>query len=194
MQKKNIKYLILLILAVGALAGMANGVLAQTFSNPIGYTTVNGVLSHILTTVQAVVATLAVLMIVVGGIIYITSAGDQGRVELAKKAVWSAIIGLILTVAAPSFLREIYTALGSNEEAPASKSLSDIIFSVLQTLIGLIGTLAVLMLVVGGIMYMTSGGDQTKSETAVNTIKFAIIGLVVAIISYIIVTEIIGLF
>ncbi|XLQ20036.1 MAG: hypothetical protein ACKUBY_05655 [Candidatus Moraniibacteriota bacterium] len=169
---------------------------SATFKNPVGYNDVNSLLAAVGTAVQGIVAALAVLMIVVGGIIYITSAGDQGRVELAKKAVTSALIGLALALAAPAFLYEIYNVLGATQPSATSgsKTLSQIIIATIKFLSGLVGSLSVLMLLVGGMMYMTSGGDSTKADTAKNIIKYAIIGLVVALIALIIVTQVINLF
>src|SRR3989344_2396705 len=43
---------------------------------------------------------LAVLMIVFGGIMYITSGGNASSIEKAKSRIWSAIGGLVLAVAA----------------------------------------------------------------------------------------------
>lgn len=82
-----------------------------------------------------------------------------------------------------------YTATGSRA-APVT--------SVLQTLAGSLiyvaGPLAVLMIAVGGFMYVTSHGDSTQMENAKKTIMFAIIGLVVIILSWAIVTNIATIF
>ena len=51
----------------------------------------------------------------------------------------------------------------------------------------LIGAIAVLMLVYGGIRYTISGGDSTAVTNAKNTILYAIVGIVVAILAYAIV-------
>jgi len=42
----------------------------------------------------------AVLMIVIGGIEYITAYGNPGRAETAKNRIWQALIGLLLVVSA----------------------------------------------------------------------------------------------
>ncbi len=42
----------------------------------------------------------AVLMIVIGGIQYITAYGNPGRAESAKNRIWQALIGLLLVVSA----------------------------------------------------------------------------------------------
>lgn len=188
-QKINIKYFILPTLCfVFIFCGIFDAG-AQTFQNPVSETTVDGVLNSVLDAVLSVIAVLAILMIVIGGILYITSGGDQGRIQLAKTTITAAIIGLAVAVAAPTFLKEIYTALGSTPtgQAAGARTLSQILTSVLNTLLGFIGTLSILMLVVGGIMYMTASGDQGRADTAKRTIQYAIVGLVVAILSLVIV-------
>jgi hypothetical protein len=202
-KKYNMKYCILPILCVSFLIFGLSDVLAEvtpggaSFKNPLEIGTVDALLARILTAVQSIVGILAVFMIVVGGILYITSAGDQGRVQLAKTAVTAAIIGFALAVAAPTFLQEIYTVLGGTLPGGtpvANKTLTQVITSALEFLLSIIGVLSILMLVVGGVMYMTSAGDQGRAETAKNTIKFAIVGLIVAILSLVIIKTIVQLF
>ncbi len=43
-------------------------------------------------------AVLAVLMIVIGGIQYMSAAGNVGSVESAKETIWQAILGLLLVL------------------------------------------------------------------------------------------------
>lgn len=54
--------------------------------------------------------------------------------------------------------------------------------------LGIIGALSVIMLVWGGLRYILSGGDSKKVTDAKNTILYAIIGLIIAVLSYAIVT------
>ncbi len=165
-----------------------------SFENPIAFSTVDNLLAKVATTVQGIVSALAVLMIVVAGILYMTSAGDQGRVETAKKAVTAAIIGLALALAAPALLKEIYDVLGASGAPTPNRTLSQIIIETIKVLSGFVGGISVLMLVIGGIMYITSAGDSTKADTAKNIIQYAIIGLIVALLSLIIVTQVIKIF
>jgi fumarate reductase subunit D len=51
----------------------------------------------------------------------------------------------------------------------------------------IIASLAVLMIVVSGILYITSGGDQQRTEMAKKWLIFSIVGLVVALLAYVIV-------
>ena len=166
----------------------------QKFENPISATSVDELLQDVLYAVQGIVATLAVLMIVIGGVMYITSAGGA-QTELAKKTVTAALIGLALALAAPTFLYEIYDILGStsNPAPSGTKTLSEIALATLKVLTNIIGVLSVLMLVVGGVMYMTSAGSD-RAETARKIITSAIIGLIISILSLVIVNAIIGIF
>lgn len=51
----------------------------------------------------------------------------------------------------------------------------------------LIGAISVLMLIYGGIRYTISGGDSAAVTAAKNTIMYAIIGIIVALLAYAIV-------
>ena len=51
----------------------------------------------------------------------------------------------------------------------------------------IVGVIAVVMLIIGGIKYVLSGGDSKKITDAKNTILYAIIGLAIAFLSYAIV-------
>ena len=57
-----------------------------------------------------------------------------------------------------------------------------------------VGALSVSMLIWGGIRYTTSAGDSNKVQAAKNTVLYAIVGLVVAILAYAIVNMVIDKF
>ena len=56
----------------------------------------------------------------------------------------------------------------------------------------MVGVIAVIMLIIGGIKYVISGGDSKKVTDAKNTILYAIIGLVIAFLAYAIVNFVIS--
>ena len=51
-----------------------------------------------------------------------------------------------------------------------------------------------IMLIIGGIKYVVSGGDAKKVTDAKNTVLYAIIGLVIAFLAFAIVNFVIGAF
>ena len=80
-------------------------------------------------------------------------------------------------------------------EMPADLFGSSGIFTqVTNILLFLIGVLSVIMLIFGGLRYVISGGNSKSVESAKNTILYAIVGLVVAILAYAIVNFVVGTF
>ena len=56
-----------------------------------------------------------------------------------------------------------------------------------NTVLYIVGIVAVIMLIVGGIKYVVSGGDAKKVTDAKNTVLYAIIGLVICLLAFAIV-------
>ena len=61
-----------------------------------------------------------------------------------------------------------------------------------NTILYIVGILAVIMLIIGGIRYVVSGGDSKKVTDAKNTILYAIIGLIICFLAYAIVNFVIA--
>lgn len=60
-----------------------------------------------------------------------------------------------------------------------------------NTILYIVGIIAVIMLIIGGIKYVVSGGDSKKVTDAKNTVLYAIIGLVIAFLAFAIVNFVI---
>lgn len=58
---------------------------------------------------------------------------------------------------------------------------------VTNTLLYIIGGVSVIMIVIGGFRYIISNGDSNQVTAAKNTILYAVVGLVVALVAYAIV-------
>ncbi len=56
--------------------------------------------------------------------------------------------------------------------------------TITNTLILAIGIISVIMIVIGGLRYVLSGGDQKGTTAAKDTILYAVIGLVVSLLAY----------
>lgn len=68
---------------------------------------------------------------------------------------------------------------------------STVIVNILNGIIAILGSIAVIFIVVGGINYMTSQGDPSKVQKAKNTIFYAIIGLIICALAFAIVNFVI---
>lgn len=69
---------------------------------------------------------------------------------------------------------------------------TDMVKDILNVLFFVIGILAVIMIIIGGFRYVLSNGDAGSVTAAKNTIFYAVVGLAVAILSYVIVNFVIG--
>jgi len=61
---------------------------------------------------------------------------------------------------------------------------SGVFTTISNAMLFIIGSLGVIMLIVGGLRYIISAGNATAVTAARNTIVYAIIGLVIALLSY----------
>lgn len=91
------------------------------------------------------------------------------------------------------------SAQGKDQQGDASTLFGDggqggIFRTITNVLLFLIGAISVIMLIVGGIRYVVSGGDSTAVQNAKNTILYAIVGVVVAILAYAVVNFVISSF
>ncbi len=72
--------------------------------------------------------------------------------------------------------------------------LTDQIDNITNTLLLAIGVIAVIMIIIGGIRYALSGGDEKNTKAAKDTILYAVIGLVIALLSFAIANFVLGRF
>lgn len=72
-------------------------------------------------------------------------------------------------------------------------SLSDLIARGIQLMLLFAGAIAVVFVIIGGYWYITSGGNEETAEKGQKTLTNAIIGVVVIVLSYAIITVIANL-
>lgn len=84
-------------------------------------------------------------------------------------------------------------AVGGDEKGNQT-SLGKQIQNIVNILLYVLGAIAVVMIVLGGIRYATSNGDSSAITGAKNTILYAVVGLIVAILAYAIVDFVVSQF
>lgn len=78
---------------------------------------------------------------------------------------------------------------GANSGTPTTLFGETGIFQkIVNIMLFIVGAVAVIMLIIGGIRYVTSNGAQDQVTAAKNTIMYAIIGIIVAVLAYAIVS------
>lgn len=118
-----------------------------------------------------------------------------------KKITTSALIVLALACGNAALAVPAYAATTAVDpsaqiqegidKAGGGKATADdlpaMIQNIINVLLFLIGTISVVMIIVGGIRYVTSNGDQAQVKAAKDTIMYAVVGVVVALLAFAIV-------
>jgi hypothetical protein len=73
---------------------------------------------------------------------------------------------------------------GAGKADTGGKSLQDSIKDVVNVLLFLIGAISVIVIIISGIKYVTSDGDASKIKSAKDTILYAVVGVIVALLAY----------
>lgn len=85
----------------------------------------------------------------------------------------------------------VEAARGANIPAELLGS-GGVVTTIINTLLFVVGFLSVVMLIIGGIRYVISGGNSAAVTAAKNTILYAIVGLIIALFAYAIINFVIG--
>lgn len=109
---------------------------------------------------------------------------------LVKVTRLGAGASLLTTGATYAQLSEGVGAAGAANTGPAT--VPEVVTNIINVLLFIVGAASVIMLIVGGIRYIMSQGDQAAIGAAKNTILYAIIGVIVAIIAYAVVNWVIN--
>ncbi len=119
------------------------------------------------------------------------------KTRLAKK--WRFYLtlasGALLSLAVPVYAQvpnEIGNGANTVKPSGSPSNLLDVFQKIINTVIFLIGAIAVVMLIIGGVRYVISAGNEAQVKGASHTIIYAVIGIIVAIVAYAVVNFVIG--
>lgn len=169
------------------------------FPNPIGFATVSELLNSILSSLMGVIVIISVIFIIIGGIMYMTSAGNETMVTRAKKTWTGATVGLAIALASPIFLKQIKEILGNKDAGSADDwvkeaiTIREVAVNVLNFLLSIFGIIAIISLVIAGGLYLTAYGDEKKIDTGKKMFRFSIIGIAIALGALVLVRQIASL-
>ena len=118
------------------------------------------------------------------------------RFVLIALAAVTLLIGVVAIHTAPALAAakdEVCAGIGAASggggcnNPNGSPTVNSVISTVINILSAFVGIIAVIMIIFAGFKYVTSGGDSGKIQSAKNTLTYAIVGIVVAGVSQLIV-------
>ncbi len=170
----------------------------HNYTNPLSVTSFSGLFSNLLVSIQGVVGWIAVMMIVIGGLIYITSGGSVKQATMGRTTVIYAMVGFAIAIAAPSLLREVREIAsagvgGGPSIINTATPVAEIIDNVMTFLITAMGMLALIGFTIGGVLYISAGGDVQKADRAKKAIFYSIIAITISGAALIILKQVIAI-
>ena len=131
---------------------------------------------------------IALFFILYGGFMFITSGGNASQVEKARKSIFNAVIGLIVSLGAIAITNLAFGLIGdattNNAYGVPQINADDLLRSAINFVYYLAGIVAVIVIIIAGIMYGTSLGDAGRVARAKNMILYSVIGLIVLIAAF----------
>lgn len=98
-------------------------------------------------------------------------------------AVFVALLLPCISYAADPIVAGASAAKGDGQPLDLFGS-TGIFTTISNVMLFIVGALSVLMLIVGGLRYVVSGGNATAITSAKNTVLYAIVGLIVALLAF----------
>lgn len=77
-------------------------------------------------------------------------------------------------------------------DGSAQEGIGNVVETIINILSLVVGAVSVIMIIIGGLRYVISGGDSNTTQSARNTIIYALVGLVIVIFAQIIVAFVVG--
>lgn len=99
------------VVAQDAKNEICKGANAPNCNPPSGSTTVERLIRVVVNLLSFVVGVAAVIMLIIGGLKYITSSGDSSGINSAKNTILYAIVGIIVAAFAQGLVRLVLNRL-----------------------------------------------------------------------------------
>jgi len=109
----------------------------------------------------------------------------------------SSIVSILLAPTANALTLTISDGANAARGVDQATTLfgsAGIFTTISNVMLFLVGAISVIMIVIGGFRYVISGGNSGNITAAKNTILYAIVGLIIAIMAYAVINFIIGSF
>jgi len=102
-----------------------------------------------------------------------------------KSFLYSFVLAVIL-VPVSALAQWSESAVNRKAGLPKGK-ITEIVINIMNWLLALVGIIGIIGFVISGILYFIAAGDEGKMGTAKNAMTYSIIGVIVALMGYVII-------
>lgn len=100
------------LLTVSAATGDEDVSVDVEFINPITSNTLDQVINNLIDFIFTIALVVCPIVIIIGGFMFVTAAGDPNRLETGKKIIFWALVGLAMAIMAKGFVILLKALLG----------------------------------------------------------------------------------
>lgn len=157
----------------------------------LGSRDVDSIVGSLVDVFVGLLGLICVVLIIYAGFIWMTAQGETDKIDKAKKTMGNAAIGLVIVMSSYGITQFLGDAgnsatgtaftFGTVGSTLGTRTPEQVVASVATTILGILSLVAVILIIAGGVMWMTSGGDETKVEKAQKLIRSSFIGLAIVL-------------
>ncbi|PIZ71709.1 hypothetical protein COY07_04480 [Candidatus Peregrinibacteria bacterium CG_4_10_14_0_2_um_filter_43_11] len=152
--------------------------------------------------IKSIVGIIAVLMIIVSGVRLIAAYGEEEKIKQQYKSITWIAVGVIIIIVNQVIVENLFilpnasTMADPNAEQQITTgniaAIVGTITNVMRFALGFLGIIAMVMLIYGGMLLIISYTNEELAQKAKKIITNSLIGIVIILIAYAIVTTVIG--
>lgn len=149
---------------------------------------------RILTTLAGIIGIVTFLFLVINGFRMILARDNAEALSRAKEALRWSVAGFIVAILAFSLVASVSTFLGAstanelgnanNLQPPIQLKYEDVIIKIINGILAITALTAIVIIVYSGIRMITSAGNEETVTAAKTTLRWAIVGLLVIVLSF----------
>ena len=169
------------------------------FTSPINRDNPVAIIMYIFNAFGGFFALTAIVMIVFSGFVMITANGNEEKITKGKDSLKWSVLGLALALLSYAIIAAIMNFTGATIPQGAGttpsaqpinpfgdKNFYGLLLDMITGFLNVAGIIAVLMIIIGGFKYITAAGNDEQATQAKTTLQWAVIGVIVIILAYVI--------
>ena len=114
--------------------------------------------------------------------------------------IFSGLIGAAFVLSAVFNVDATFASLISGDDAPSAISeatggegdLRELVKTILYYFLGFLGFVATVMVIYGGVLYVTSAGNEENVQKAKKILLYAVVGIIIILVSFALVRTVLG--
>ncbi len=142
----------------------------------------SNLLKGLYTLVETLIASIAVFILVMAGMRYVAGSASDDEIGKAKNQIKWALVGLFVIGVAEFVVKDIL--FNNQGQKLGIESAKELFVDLTNFISGTLGTLAFVMLLYAGFLYLTASQNEDNTGKAKKIIFAALIGIVIAISAF----------